>query len=184
MPELVRAAHVAHDFERAFVALVQVDQLLVRQPFLGEVPQRFQTQFQCLVGDHDAPLFSATRTLLFANFAGQFRQELQDVVDDSHIRHLENRGLRILVDGDDERIALDAGQMLERAADAACQVDLGLARSARTSPPGATSPATWRRPPAASNSPPRPGPRPVPRRSRRCLVPECRGRSKPAPAAW
>ena len=60
-----------------------------------------------------------------ANPAGQRRQELQDVVDDSHVRHAEDRRLGILVDGDDERVALDARQVLERTADAAGQIDLG-----------------------------------------------------------
>ena len=62
----------------------------------------------------------------FADLVRQFRQELQDVVDNSDIRHLKDRGLGVLVDGDDERIALNAGQMLERATDAAGQIDLGL----------------------------------------------------------
>src|ERR1700693_1107821 len=62
--------------------------------------------------------------LHFADFVCQLGQELQDVVNDSHIGHLEDWGLWVLVDRDDERIPFDAGQMLERAADAACQIDL------------------------------------------------------------
>ena len=123
-PQLVRAAHVPHDLERALVARVQRDQFLVRQPLLGEIPQRFQAQFQCLCGNHDCASLSRDAAL-FANPVGQRRQKLQDVVHDSHVRHAEDRRLGVLVDGDDERVALDSRQVLERAADAARQVDLG-----------------------------------------------------------
>src|SRR5215471_3413390 len=61
---------------------------------------------------------------LFTDLAGQLRQELQQVVHDSHVRYPENGSLGILVDGYDERIALEAGQVLERSADAACHVNL------------------------------------------------------------
>src|SRR5208337_4574353 len=61
-----------------------------------------------------------------ANFVGQFRQELQNVIDNSDISHLKDRSLRILVNGDQEWTAFNAGQMLESATDAACQIDLGL----------------------------------------------------------
>src|SRR5208282_5406757 len=60
------------------------------------------------------------------NFVGQFRQELQDVVDNSDIRHLKDRSLWILVDGDQEGTTFNARQMLEGATDAACQINLGL----------------------------------------------------------
>src|SRR5208337_555537 len=59
----------------------------------------------------------------FTNFVGQFRQELQDVVDNSDIGHLEDGSFRILVSGDQERTAFDASQMLERTTDAACEID-------------------------------------------------------------
>src|SRR5208283_843984 len=62
----------------------------------------------------------------FADFVGQFRQEFQNVVDNSDISHLKDRSLRILVNGDQVRTTLNAGQMLERAADAACQIDFWL----------------------------------------------------------
>ena len=35
--QLVRAAHVAHDLERTFVARIQCDEFFVRQPLLGEL---------------------------------------------------------------------------------------------------------------------------------------------------
>jgi hypothetical protein len=41
--QLVRAAHVPDDLQRAFVAFIQLDQLFVRQAFLGEIPERLQT---------------------------------------------------------------------------------------------------------------------------------------------
>ena len=54
--ELVRAAHVPHDLQRAFVARVERDQLLVRQPLLGELLERFHAQFECLGVNHDRRL--------------------------------------------------------------------------------------------------------------------------------
>src|SRR5512144_3072093 len=64
--------------------------------------------------------------LHFTNFVRQFGQELQNVVNNSHVSHLKDRSFWILVDRDDEGISLNAGEMLERSADPACQVDLGL----------------------------------------------------------
>jgi hypothetical protein len=49
----------------------------------------------------------------FADLARQFRQKLQDVVDNSDIRHLKDWGFGVLVNRDDERIAFNASQMLE-----------------------------------------------------------------------
>ncbi len=63
----------------------------------------------------------------------QFRQELQDVGHNAYIRNVENWRFGVFVDGDDERIALQTGQVLERAAHAAGQINLrphGLARGA------------------------------------------------------
>src|ERR1035438_800514 len=62
----------------------------------------------------------------FANLGGQFRQKFQNIGGNPDIRDTEYRGFGVLIDGHDERIALEARQMLERAADAACQVHLGL----------------------------------------------------------
>src|ERR1035438_7554570 len=56
----------------------------------------------------------------FTGFVGQFGKELEEV------GHLKDRCLGILVNGDQERTSFNASQVLERAADAACQVDLGL----------------------------------------------------------
>src|ERR1019366_5926920 len=62
----------------------------------------------------------------FTNFVGHFRQELQDVIDNSDIRHLKYRSLGVLVNGDQERTSFDAREVLEGTTDAACQIDLGL----------------------------------------------------------
>jgi len=56
----------------------------------------------------------------------QFRQEVEDVRFDAHVRHLKYGGFGILVNGDDKGTPLDSTQVLERAADAACQVNLGF----------------------------------------------------------
>src|SRR5260370_35163342 len=69
---------------------------------------------------------SLTRDAAFlANLSRQCRQELQDVVHDSHVRHPEDRRLGILVDGDNDSAPLDTRQLLERTADAAGQIDVG-----------------------------------------------------------
>src|ERR1700726_4137520 len=62
----------------------------------------------------------------FTGFVGQFGKELEEVVHDSHVGYLKDRGLGIFVDGNQKRASFDAGQVLEGAADAASQVDLGL----------------------------------------------------------
>src|ERR1017187_8966602 len=49
----------------------------------------------------------------FTNFVGHFRQELQDVIDNSDIRHLKYRSLGVLVNGDQERTSFDAREVLE-----------------------------------------------------------------------
>src|ERR1051326_5415048 len=67
----------------------------------------------------------------FLNFAGQLRQELQQVVDNSDICHLEYWSLGVLVDSDDERIAFEPSQMLKRAADAAGQINFRFHRLPR-----------------------------------------------------
>src|SRR5579859_3906390 len=62
----------------------------------------------------------------FTNFVGQFRKEFQNVVDNSNVGDLKDGRLRIFVDGNEKRISFNAGQMLERSADSASQVDLRL----------------------------------------------------------
>src|SRR5215471_17741350 len=48
----------------------------------------------------------------FANLVCHFRQELQDVIDNSDIGDLEDRGLGIFVYGDDERISFEPREVL------------------------------------------------------------------------
>src|SRR5262252_848953 len=47
-----------------------------------------------------------------------FRDDLEQVPDQADIRHLENRRLAVLVDGDDGARVLDAGEVLDGARDA------------------------------------------------------------------
>src|ERR1700692_1222853 len=49
----------------------------------------------------------------FTGFIGQFGKELEEVVHDSHVGRLKDRGLGIFVDCDQERASLNSGQMLE-----------------------------------------------------------------------
>src|SRR5271165_1989926 len=71
---------------------------------------RFSVFFVIIGG---ASLFLNRSAFRFADLVCQFRQKLQDVGDNSHICHLKEGSFGILVDGDDERIAFNAGQMLE-----------------------------------------------------------------------
>src|SRR5208283_4490166 len=57
----------------------------------------------------------------FTNFVGQLGQKLQDVVDNSDVCHLKDRSFRVFVNGDQERTAFNASQMLKSATDAARQ---------------------------------------------------------------
>src|SRR5271166_1936524 len=80
--------------------------------------------FFVIIGD--ASLFLNRSAFRFADLVCQFGQKLQNVGDDSNVCHLEKWSFGVLVDGDNERITFDPGQMLERAADATCHVNLGL----------------------------------------------------------
>src|ERR1022692_4621928 len=76
-----------------------------------------------------ASLYFLGRNLFdLTDLTGQLRQELQDVSDDSNVGHLKDGSFGVLVDGHDEGTALKASQMLERAADATCHINLGLDR--------------------------------------------------------
>src|SRR5271165_1417242 len=86
---------------------------------------RFSVFFVIIGG---ASLFSDGSASRFADLVSQFRQKLQDVGDNSNVRHLKDGSFGVLVDGHNKGVALNAGQMLERAADAACHVNLGLDR--------------------------------------------------------
>src|ERR1700692_202529 len=54
----------------------------------------------------------------FTGFVGQFGKDLEEVVHDSHVGHLKDRGFGIFVDRDQERASFNSGQMLEGPADA------------------------------------------------------------------
>src|SRR5215469_11973372 len=64
----------------------------------------------------------------FADFRGHIRQKHQNVVDDADVGDLKNRSFWVFVNGDDEGIAFESGQVLKGPADAAGQVDLRLHR--------------------------------------------------------
>src|SRR5690606_2363428 len=53
------------------------------------------------------------------------RQQLEQVAHQPDVRDLEDRRVRVLVDRDDRAGVLDAGQVLDRAADADRDVQLG-----------------------------------------------------------
>src|SRR5690625_2998053 len=48
----------------------------------------------------------------------QFREDLEQIADESYVGDLEDRRVRIRVDGDDRAGVLDAGKMLDRPRDA------------------------------------------------------------------
>ena len=90
--QLVGAAHVAHDLERAFIACHPVAiRLLVRQALLGEIPERFQAQFQCLlVIMGDSSLVSATTRAFHGLLLVSSGRNSRMSVDNADIGHLEN----------------------------------------------------------------------------------------------
>src|SRR6476646_5154821 len=55
---------------------------------------------------------------------GQEGGDLEEVADDAVVGDLEDRGLRVLVDGADHLRGAHAGQVLDRARDAEAQVEL------------------------------------------------------------
>src|SRR3974390_1134525 len=84
---------------------------------------RFNVFFAIIGG---ASLFLDRSAFRLADLVCQFRQKLQDVGADSHVPHLKEGSFGVLVDGNDERIAFNSGQMLERTADAAGHIHFGL----------------------------------------------------------
>src|SRR5579864_4906896 len=92
--------------------------------FLANSLSDFKLSFSVL----DASMISSLggNAAQFTGFVCQFGEEFEEVIHDSDVGHLKNRGLGILVDSDQERASFDAGQMLEGAADAASQINLGL----------------------------------------------------------
>src|SRR5208282_6514795 len=77
---------------------------------LSDFTLNFKVLFAIMIG---SSLLLCCDAAHFSNFVGQFRQELQDVVHNPNICHLKDWRFRILVDGDQKRTALEAGQMLE-----------------------------------------------------------------------
>src|SRR5215510_904417 len=56
---------------------------------------------------------------------GQLGHDLEEIGDDPEVGDLENRRLRILVDGDDHLRRAHPGQVLDRARDAEAEIKLG-----------------------------------------------------------
>ena len=77
MPNFVGAAQVADDLQWTFVTSIEVDQFLVGQAFLRELAERFDTQLQCLLGNHGYESSLRRNALHFADFFCQFRQEFE-----------------------------------------------------------------------------------------------------------
>ena len=71
--------------------------------------------------------------MVLLDLLGQRRKELQQICDDAHARDLKDGCLRVLVDSDNERIALEAAQVLERSTDAEGEIDFGIDGLARRS---------------------------------------------------
>ena len=61
----------------------------------------------------------------FAEFLRQRRNDVEQIADDAVIGDLEDRCLRVFVDGDNDPRLAHAGQMLDGAANAAGNIDLG-----------------------------------------------------------
>src|SRR5437588_4933060 len=93
--------------------------------FFAKSLSDFKLNFKVFFAIMTIPLFRRN-AVHFADFVGQFGQKLKQVGNDSYICYLEYGCLRVLVDGDQERIAFKAGQVLEGSTNAARQVDLRL----------------------------------------------------------
>src|SRR5258706_16471771 len=69
--------------------------------------------------------------LSLSDFRGQFRNDLEQISHQAVVGDLEDRRLGILVDRDDHLAVLHPGQVLDRARDADCDVELGCHDLAR-----------------------------------------------------
>src|SRR5690606_5572836 len=66
----------------------------------------------------------ASSALALGDLVGQLRGDLEQVTHDTEVGDLEDRGLGVLVDGDDGLRRLHAGAVLDRTGDAQCDVQL------------------------------------------------------------
>src|SRR5260370_5873675 len=66
---------------------------------------------------------AAARRFLPTYHSLESGDDLEQVADQAHIRHFEDRRFAVLVDGDDGASVLDAGQMLDRTRNADRDVD-------------------------------------------------------------
>src|SRR5436853_2781529 len=59
----------------------------------------------------------------FSKLLGQLRHDLEQVADQADVGDLEDRGVLVLVDRDDDLAVLHAGEMLDRAGNADRDID-------------------------------------------------------------
>ena len=107
---------------------------------------------------------------------GQLGQDLLDVADHGHVGEVEDRCVRVLVDRDDRAGALHPDLVLDRAGDAARDVELRARPTCRSARPGPRTGTSRRRRRRASPRRRRRAPWRAPRRARSC--PACRDRAR------
>src|SRR5688572_14491982 len=61
----------------------------------------------------------------FLQFIDKRGHKLEEIADDAEVGNLEDRGLLVLVDGDDYAAVLHAGEVLDRARDSHGDVEIG-----------------------------------------------------------
>src|SRR5688572_16851572 len=83
------------------------------------------TPMRRISGAGTASLIAAGSLLAFSELLLELRQDLEQVADQAVIGDLEDRRLLVLVDRDDDLGILHAGEMLNGARDADCDVQLG-----------------------------------------------------------
>src|SRR5437667_9401027 len=69
---------------------------------------------------------AGSRSLALLELLDELGDDLEHVADDAEIRHLKDRRVGVGVDGHDRLRSLHAGQVLDRARDAAREGEVGL----------------------------------------------------------
>ena len=126
-------SNVADDFDGTFVAVIELPQDFIGQALLGKLFERLHDSgFSVLYWQawmlslHFAATPRISRTLLVGS--GKNSRRSSTIPTSATWKY---RGFGILVDGDEERISFDPGQVLECSTDAESQIDLGLHRFSR-----------------------------------------------------
>src|SRR6056300_1635641 len=115
----IRLISIARASEFAFSRLYAVVQKTCKcdGPFIPSLPNKKGPLFGgplCLFDMADA----------LSQFLGQFRHCLEQVCDQSKVGDLEDRGFFVFVDCDDDLAVLHTGQVLDRARDAAGDIQV------------------------------------------------------------